>query len=275
MPNLFATLRRGVSRLKKAAELSPHIDDLYAAFEEREGDAPLKRHERELLENALAFSATTADDVGIPRADIVAVPADADFATLLKTFQDSYHSRLPVMGADLDDIKGMVTLKDVIALVGREHEFSMDKLIRPVTFVPESMPLPRVLHTMKRTRLPLVIVSDEFGGTSGLIVLKDILEELLGDIEDEHEDGKGPGLIGLGDNRYRVQGDYDLEDLDSQLNTELAGLYSDVETIGGAVMREAKTVPAKGQSFHLAPNVTATVTGSDGRRVLSVELKVT
>ncbi len=271
---MFESLRKAFSRVKKAAELSPHIDDLYAAFEEREGDAPLKRHERELLENTLAFSATTADDVGMPRAEIVGIPHTAHFANVLKAFQDSYHSRLPVIGTDLDDVKGLVTLKDVIALVGREQDFSMDKLVRPVTFVPESMPLPRVLHIMKRTRVPLVMVSDEFGGTSGLITLKDILEEILGDFEDEHEDSKGPGLTSLGNKRYRVQGDYALEDLDSQLNTDLSATYDDVETIGGAVMREAKTVPVKGQTFHLQGGVHVTVTASDGRRVLAVDVKL-
>lgn len=271
---MFTSLRQTFSRFRKAAELSPHIDDLYAAFEEREGDAPLKGHERELLENALTFSATTADEVGMPRADIASIPANADFATALKAFQDSNHSRLPVIGNDLDDVKGLITLKDIIALVGREKDFDMDKLLRPVTFVPESMPLPRVLHIMKRTRVPLVMVSDEFGGTSGLITLKDILEEILGDFEDEHEDGKGPGLVSLGQKRYRVQGDYALEDLDGQLNTQLAPAYSDVETLGGAILREAKTVPVKGQTFVLHGGVHATVVGSDGRRVLAAELKL-
>jgi magnesium and cobalt transporter len=271
---MFSSLRTSFSRLKKAVELSPHIDDLYAAFEEREGDAPLKRHERELLQNTLTFSATTADEVGMPRADIVGIPLDSDFPQVLKAFQDSYHSRLPVIGTDLDDVKGLIILKDVIALVGREHEFDMDKLVNPVTFVPESMPLPRVLHIMKRTRVPLVMVSDEFGGTSGLITLKDIMEEILGDFGDEHDDGKGAGLTSLGNKRYRVQGDYALEDLDSQLNTQLAAAYDDVETIGGAILREAKTVPVKGQTFHLHGGVHATVTGSDGRRVLTVDVKL-
>lgn len=269
---MLKPLYRAASRFKKALELAPHIDDLYAAFEEREGDAPLTRHERELLENAMAFSATTADDVGIPRAEIMTLAETADFTTVLKAFQDSYHSRLPVVGEGLDDVKGLVTLKDVIALVGHEDDYDMAKLLRPVSFVPESMPLPRVLRLMKATRLPLVMVSDEFGGTSGLITLKDILEELLGDIEDEHDDTKGPGMIALGDRRYRVPGDYALDDLDRQFMTTLADTFDEVETLGGALMREAKTVPAKGQAFMLAPGVRATVLASDGRRVLSVEL---
>ena len=270
---MFDKLKTTISRWRKAIELAPHIDDLYEAFEEREAGA-LSRPERDLLENALAFSSTTADDVGMPRADIVGIPESADFRMVIKAFQDSYHSRLPVVGHDLDDVKGMITLKDVMALVGKEHEFAMDKLVRPVTFVPENMPLQRVLHVMKRTRMPLVMVSDEFGGTSGLITLKDILEELLGDIEDEHEDGKLSALISMGGGRFKVQGDYTLEDLDKQLGTKLADAFDDVETIGGAVLREAKTVPAKGETFKLTERVSATVVATDGRRVQVVEVKI-
>ncbi len=270
---MLTKLRVHVSRWRKAMELAPHIDDLHAAFEERDHDGALSRHERELLENALAFSATTADDVGMPRADIVGIPETATFADIVQAFQDSYHSRLPVIGRDLDDVKGIVSLKDVMALVGKEAEFEMGKLLRPVNFVSESMALQRVLMIMKRTRMPLVMVSDEFGGTSGLITLKDILEELLGDIEDEHEDGKA-SLVAMGAGRYRVQGDYALEDLDRQLGTELGEHFNDVETIAGAVMRQANTVPARGESFTLSERVHATVLASNGRRVLSVELKI-
>jgi len=260
------------SRLKKARDLAPHIDDLHAAFEERDGKA-LTLGERELLGNSLHFGATTADEVGIPRADIVFVHETATFAEVVKAFQDSYHTRLPVIGNDLDDVKGLVTLKDVIALVGHEKDFLMEKLLRPAPFVPDSMTMPRVLHVMKRTRMPLVMVSDEFGGTSGLITLRDILVELVGDIENEY-DPKTPALVSLGGGKFRVQGDYALEDLDNQLNTNLAVRFEDVETLGGAVMREAKTVPGKGEVFALTDTVTATVFASDGRRVLTVDLKI-
>ncbi|RYG61058.1 MAG: CBS domain-containing protein [Alphaproteobacteria bacterium] len=270
---MFGKFGMNLSRWRKALELAPHIDDLHAAFEERDKDGALSRHERDLLENALAFSATTADDVGMPRADIVGVPETATFEEVVKAFQDSYHSRMPVIGRDLDDVKGIVSLKDVMALVGKDEAFDMAKLIRPVNFVSESMTLQRVLVIMKRTRMPIVVVSDEFGGTSGLITLKDILEELLGDIEDEHEDGKS-ALVAMGTGRYRVQGDYALEDLDRQLGTALGDAFDDVETIAGAVMRQANTVPARGESFALASNVQATVLASNGRRVLGVELKI-
>lgn len=271
---MLDNLRTTIARWRKAIQLAPHIDDLHAAFEERDKDGAMNRHERELLENAITFSATHADEVGMPRADIVAIPEDADYASVIKAFQESYHSRLPVMGRDLDDIKGLISLKDVMALIGREKDFTMATLLRPVTFVPENMTLQRVLHIMKRTRMPLVMVSDEFGGTSGLITLKDILEELLGNIEDEHEDERAAGLVSLGAGKFSVQGDYALDDLDKKLGTELADRFDEVETVGGAVLREAKTMPNRGEKFMLNERVEATVTACDGRRVLTVELKI-
>lgn len=270
---MLENLKLQFSRWRKAVDLAPHIDDLHAAFEEREGGA-LNHQERELLENAIAFSETTADEVGMTRSDIVSIPETADFMEIIKIFQESYHSRLPVTGRDLDDVKGLVSLKDVMALVGREEQFDMTKLIRPATFVPESMVLQRVLHVMKRTRMPLVLVSNEFGGTSGLITLKDILEELFGDIEDEHEDEKEPAFVSLGQNRYRVQGDYALEELDHQLHLDLNEHFENVETIGGAVLQVANRVPARGESFMLDARVQATVAASDERRVLAVDLKI-
>lgn len=275
MKNLLKQAGQWRGRVAKALQLAPHIDDLYAAFEEREGAAPLSRHERELLENALAFSQTTADDVGVPRADIVAVPLGATFEAVLEAFQKSSHTRLPVVGRDLDDVKGLVTLKDFFPLVTTPEKFNLETMMRPVSFVQESMPLNRVLHLMKKTRMPLVMVTDEFGGVSGLVTLKDVLEELVGDIEDEHDGAEPTPLVALGGNRYRVRGDYALEDVDKQIGSDLAEAFGEeVETIGGAVMRKANTIPARGESFALTPEIDATVNATDGRRVLSVELRL-
>jgi len=272
MPSLLKTLATWGERLRKTVELAPHIDDLHAAFEDRGGGA-LSRHERELLENALAFSEVVADDVGVPRADIVAVHMESGFEQVLQAFKDSAHTRLPVVGRDLDDVKGLVLIKDVIGYVGRGEAFTLEKILRPATFVAESMTLPRVLQTMKKTRIPLVLVVDEFGGTSGLITLKDIVEELVGDIDDEHADTGPAPVIALAPGKWRVRGDLPLEDFDAQAGTNLAAeTGEDVETVGGAVLRAAKTVPGRGETFALGPGISATVAAADGRRVLSVDI---
>ena len=262
-------------RLRKAIALAPHIDDLHAAFEEREEGGALTRHERELLENTLTFGAITADEVSVPRSDIVAIGSKARFADVLEAFRDSTHSRLPVIGRSLDDVKGLVTLKDVLSFVGREDKFELDEILRPATFVPETMLLPRVLQVMKKTHVPLVMVTDEFGGTSGLISLKDIVEELVGDIEDEHDQSSTAPIMPLGAGMYRIQGDFALEDMDEQLGTNLVeNVGDDVETLGGAILKVAKTVPGRGETFRLDERVKATVTATDGRRILNADVAV-
>jgi len=275
MPNPLRPLSAWLSRLRKGIALAPHIDDLHAAFEEREDSGALTKHERELLENTLTFGEITADEVSIPRADIVAVDEKADFKTVLRAFKDSTHSRLPVTGKSLDDVKGLITLKDVLAYVDDEDRFVLADILRPATFVPETMALPRVLQVMKKTRVPLVMVTDEFGGTSGLITLRDVVEELVGDIEDEHDQAEGAALMALGGGKYRVRGDFTLEDLDEELGTTLAeSMGDDIETVGGAILKAAKTMPGRGESFRLDKRVQATVTATDGRRILSAELSV-
>lgn len=274
MKKTFRLAQDWIGRMRKAVDLAPHIDDLHAAFEDRDGKA-LTRHERELLENALAFGEMSADDVGVPRADIVHVPAKASFEQVIKIFRDTSHTRLPVTGRDLDDVKGILLLKDLVTVVGNPAAFAMDKLMRPAVFVPETMTLPRVLQTMKKARVQLVVVTDEFGGTSGLLTLNDILGELVGDLDLEApEDGSTP-LTPLGHGSWRVRGDYELEDLDREIGTNLCATFGDdVETLGGAVMQVAKTVPGRGESFHLCPGVAATVHGTDGRRILTVDISV-
>lgn len=282
MAPLFAKARHAAQetlrwsrRVRKALELALYIDDLYEAFEERSSPHKLTRQERELLENTLAFGEITADEISVPRAEIVAVPESADLKKLLKIFKATPHSRLPVIGKDLDDIKGVITLKDVVAALDKPEDFRLDALLRPLTFVQENLPLPRVLQVMKKTHVPLVLVTDEFGGTSGLISLKDVVEELVGDLDDEHEEPEGPLIVPIGGGRYRVRGDCPLEKLDSMVGTTLLETFGDtVETIGGAVMQVARTVPPKGERLHLADTVDAIVVATDGRRVQAVDIKV-
>lgn len=262
-------------RARKAWELNEHIDDLHAAFEDRDAQTPLTRHERELLENALAFSQITADDVSTPRAEIVSVPEGSGFAAVLRAFAESAHTRLPIHGKNLDDIKGFVMLKDFVPFVGKDEKFKLADITRPVAFVPENMSLPRVLQIMRKSHVPMVLAVDEFGGTSGLISLHDILEELVGDLEDEHDASDEAPMVALGDGRYRIQGDFTLEDLDAALGTDLAYAFEDhAETLGGAVTQAARKIPAKGEKVALSAHVDAIVATTDGRRVLMVELHV-
>ncbi|MCA3244450.1 MAG: CBS domain-containing protein, partial [Alphaproteobacteria bacterium] len=216
MKHLLANLREALAArqqfLHQAEALRPHLPQLYAAFAEREM-APLTHHERELLENALAFGALVADDVAVPRAEIIAAKETASLPEVLALFAESQHSRLPVVGNSLDDLKGFVLLKDVIQHLQEPATFQLSALLRPLTVVPETMPLPRVLQQMKRAKVPFVLVADEFGGTSGLISLKDILEQLVGSIADENAD-QAEAIVSLGGQRYRIRGETALTEVD-------------------------------------------------------------
>jgi magnesium and cobalt transporter len=281
---LIALSERAVAfagRCKKAWQLVPHADALYETFGEslnNHGDvqgAPLRlsRHERELLENALAFGKLVADDVAVPRADIIAVPEKSKFAKVIQMFSKTHHSRLPVMGRDLDDMKGFVLLKDVVAFIGREDEFTLQAVLRPLPVVPETLPLPKVLQSMRRAKVPLVLVSDEFGGVSGLISLKDILEQLVGVMDDESA-VQDEAVMSLGHNRYRVRGDAELDVLDRVLGVHFARHASDdVVTLAGLVMQLAQRIPDKGDSIALFDGWKAVVFESDGRRILRLDLE--
>jgi CBS domain containing-hemolysin-like protein len=273
--NLVKKVLGWFSRVRKAMQLAPYIDDLYKAFEERGTEGELTRHERELLENTLAFGEITADDISVPRADVVAVPETADLKKVLKAFRASPHTRMPVYGRDLDDIKGIVNMKDVLAGIDKPEAFNLRSIIRAVTFVQESMTLPRILQIMKKTHVPFVLVTDEFGGTSGLVSIKDVLEKLVGDLDDVTESHESPQVIALGNGRFRVRGDCLLEQLDMVAGIGLQRQFEgSVETVGGAVTQVARTVPAKGSKITLDEGVEAVVIGTDGRRVLVVDIRV-
>ncbi len=273
MPTFFKRLLRTLdakkTQMRYVRALAPHLSQLHAAFAERATTGPLTPPEHELLKNALAFSALNADAVAVPRADLTAIPLSASLPEALALFAETHHSRLPVMGAGLDDIRGFVLLKDVVGYLHQPAAFSLSPLIRTLPVVPEVMPLPRVLQHMKRTKVPLVLVADEFGGTSGLITLRDILEQLVGDIADESE--AVPLMQDLTGGRYRVAGETPLTELDKHWGTTLAALEDeDTTTIGGLVMRAAQHIPTVGEVVQLTPHIIAEVAATDGRRIESV-----
>lgn len=271
LTNLRTALATRQQFLEQAEALRPHLPQLYAAFAER-AMAPLTHHERELLENALAFGALVADDVAVPRAEIIAAKETATLDEVLALFAESQHSRLPVAGNSLDDLKGFVLLKDVIQHLHNPRTFNLTTLLRPLTVVPETMPLPRVLQQMKRAKVPFVLVADEFGGTSGLISLKDILEQLVGSIADENAD-QTDAIVSLGNQRYRIRGETPLAEIDRVLGLRLADReHEDATTLAGLVLQAAQHIPAKGEVVSLGGGLKAETTESDGRRVLLVTL---
>lgn len=260
-------------RWHRARAMEALTDDLHGAWQERD-ERPLSKTERELLQNALTFSTYTVNDVCMPRSDIVAVPVSATFEDVMEVFRNSSHSRLPVFGKSLDDIAGVITLKDMVARMG-SGAFKLAEALRPAVFVPESMPVTRALQTMKKQKVGLLLVTDEYGGIGGLLTLKDLLGELVGDIEDEHDTDDGDRLLPLGNGVYHVPATLLLDDVESELGLSLPPPPSaDIETLGGMVLHEARRVPAVGETINLPGMVSVKVIAGDSRRVRMLELRL-
>src|SRR4051794_31146575 len=157
------------------------------------GEQPeLDRHERLLIANVLRLRETTADDVMVPRADIVAMRADLTLNQAIELIRNDGHSRLPVYREQLDDVIGMVHIKDVFAYVGRPEEFSLEAILRKPLLVAPQIPVLDLLLQMRQQRMHMALVVDEYGGIDGLVTIEDLVETITGDIADEHDELEAP-----------------------------------------------------------------------------------
>ena len=252
-------------------------EELAEAIEEHEGEpaakGDLSPQERQMLRNLLSVGDLTVGEIAVPRGEIVAVPSDIGFDALVKLVADEGHSRFPVYGEDLDEITGMVHIKDVFArLTNDERPDSIAEIIREPLFVPESMGVFDLLARMRAERRHLAIVVDEFGGTDGLVTIEDAVEVVVGEIEDEHDE-VAPSLLwpvahGLWDADARVE----LDEVAATVDPRLAEVEEDVETLGGLAFVLAGRVLGTGESVVHPSGWTLEATEADARRVTRVRL---
>jgi len=241
-----------------------------------EGASPddLDLAERAMLRNMLHLSDCKVDDIAVPRADIIALEESADFLSIVRAFREAGHSRLPVYRGSLDDVCGMLHVKDVYAVLADRLDAAADypsasSLVRSVLFVPPGKPVIDVLTDMRRERTHMAIVVDEYGGTDGLVTIEDIMEEIVGDIEDEHDDEVQSLLVAREDGSYDADARLPLEDLEEGLKTVFADdeIGDDVDTLGGLAFMLADRVPAIGEQLQHPNGWILEITASDSRRV--------
>jgi magnesium and cobalt transporter len=197
------------------------------------------------------------DDVMVPRADIDAVDVDIKLRDLLALFSDCGHSRMPVYRETLDQPIGMVHVKDVLSAVqsslgqdsAKVESIELTPLVRPVLFVPPSMPAMELLVKMQATRGHMALVIDEYGGTDGLVTIEDLIEEIVGEIEDEHDEEEELLKALSEDGHWRAQARLPLSEMESALSISLANVegYDDIDTLGGLVFAKAGRVPERGE----------------------------
>ena len=224
--------------------------------------------ERKMLRNLLHFGEQRVDDVAVPRSSIIAVPETASFAELVALFAEAEHSRLPVYRDSLDQIVGMIHIKDVFVVLaeGRDPPPLAD-LMRQPRYVPQSMGVLDLLAEMRATRTHLAIVIDEYSGTEGLVTIEDLVEEIVGEIEDEHDD-EPEQLIAVGENGcWEVDARAELDDIAEMIAPELAETDDDVDTIGGLAAVLAGHVPEPGEVILHPRGWRLEILSGDARRV--------
>jgi len=226
-----------------------------------------------MLRNLLHFGESTAGDICVTRGDIMSVPSSISFDDLVRAFADAGHSRLPVYGESLDTIVGMIHIKDVFnANVDESRDRSIATLMREPLFVPESMGVIELLARMRAERTHLAIVIDEFGGTEGLVTIEDVVEEIVGDIEDEHDEEAGGMLTLLEDGVWEADARIELEELQKAVDARLTSDDDDIDTLGGLVFLMAGHIPAKGECIRHPSGWTLEAVDSDPRRIIRVRL---
>lgn len=271
-------LWRGMRHLLFGDEAEPTLrDEIEEAIDEAEDSRPvagdLSPAERQMLRNLLHFGEKTAGDICVTRGDIIAVPQTIGFDELVRAFADAEHSRLPIYGESLDEVVGMVHVKDIFAAnIDSTRDRSLNALMRSPLFVPESMGAIELLARMRADRVHLAIVVDEFGGTEGLVTIEDVVEEIVGEIEDEHDIEEVDLLSMLDDGLWEADARLELEDLQEAVDRRLTAEDDDVDTVGGLTFLLAGRILQPGESVSHPSGWRLESVEADTKRIKRVRL---
>lgn len=244
------------------------------AEDEARARGDLSSIERQMLRNLLHFSEHDADDIAVPRSEIVAIPASASWAEVVEAFAEHGHSRMPVYGDSLDAIKGMIHIKDVFPILARGEQPPEDwsPLLRQPLYVPQARGALDVLADMRAQRTHLAVVIDEYSGTDGIITIEDLVEEIVGNIEDEHDDAPQELLISQENGIWDADARVELDDVAERIDPRLAEVEEAVDTLGGLAFVLAGQVPAVGTVLEHDSGWRIEVTDGDERRVTRLRL---
>jgi magnesium and cobalt transporter len=242
-----------------------------------EGDAPAEpmgAAERAILSNVLRLREVSAEDVMVPRADIVAIEQEVDLDRLAEFFAREAHSRVPIYRDTLDDVLGFVHLKDVVRARQSGSGAKLADLLRKVLFVAPSMRVLDLLLEMRKSRTHLALVVDEYGGVDGLVTVEDVVEAIVGDIEDEHDVEEGPRLQKHADG-WLVDSRVSIEEFQAQTGLTLEDATRDVgiDTVGGAVASIAGRVPGRGEVIRHAAGCEFEIVDADPRRIKKLKAR--
>ena len=277
--SLWRAIRRFFLRGEAEQSLRAQLEEVIDDHEDDAGTAAgisgdLSPLERQMLRNLLHFSEHDADDVAIPRSAIIALPASASWEELIAAFAEHGHSRLPIHGETLDDVVGMMLIKDVFPFLatGKPPPKDWKVLMRQPLFVPQARGALDVLADMRASRIHLAVVVDEYSGTDGIITIEDLVEEIVGEIEDEHDDDPEELIVLLEDGIWEADARAELDDVAERIDPRLAEVEEAVDTLGGLAFVLAGQVPSPGTILTHASGWRIEVTQGDERRVTRLRL---
>ncbi|HUB96428.1 MAG TPA: hemolysin family protein [Stellaceae bacterium] len=249
-------------------------EELEELIEEHEEGTPIDPHERRLLVNILKLHELSAADVMVPRVDIIAMPLDTPFAEAARQMVLHGHSRVPVFRDTLDDVAGFVHFKDLLPYAVDGRSVPLADLVRKILFIAPSMPVLDLLLQMRRSHTHMALVVDEFGGVDGLVTIEDVIEEIVGEIEDEHDEADPPKLIERGDGSVIADARTPIETLEARAAQPLMlPGHDEVDTLGGLVFALAGRVPARGEAIHHPAGIDFDVLDADPRRVKRLRVR--
>lgn len=256
-------------------------DDIVAAIENGdEGLAGgLTKARREMIERVFAFDEKKVVDVMAPRADIYAVDIETSLEELIRVFARAGHSRMPIYRGDLDDPIGMVHIKDVVGLVakGAEAPLGTDPILksirREILYAPPSMRVTDLLLRMQASRIHMALVIDEYGGTDGLVTIEDLVEEIVGEINDEHDETEAPTISLRAAGGWDVDARVELSEFEEETGFHLDTEDDEVDTIGGYVVSLAGRVPQRGEVLSGPEGFDFEITEADARKVRKLHIR--
>ena len=223
-----------------------------------------------MIEGVMQMDNLQVRDIMIPRANIRFIHLDDSYQTILDTILDAGHSRYPVFDDDRDDVEGILLAKDLLRYAGNEVSFDIDDVIRRPTFVPESQNLNTLLTQFRNSRNHMAIVVDEYSGTSGLVTIEGVLEQIVGEIDDEHDDvDEKLNIRAQSNQRYTVQASTEIEEFNDYFGSNLS--MDTFDTIGGVVMQQSGKIPSQGEVVKFN-GFLFKVLRSDGRKIQLLEV---
>ena len=226
-----------------------------------------------MMEGAIKVSETQVRDAMIPRSQMIVVHNDSELGEFLPQLLESGHSRFPVIGEDKDEVVGILMAKDLLPhLASGGEQFDLAETIRTAVVIPESKRLNLLLRDFRSSRNHMAIVVDEYGGVSGLITIEDVLEEIVGEIDDEYDEQEEALILPLDQNRYQVQALTPIDELNDMFDSDLSN--DDYGTVGGLLLAEFGRVPEHGDMVVLDDRFEFRVTQADNRRIITLEMNV-